>query len=286
MSEGKEATVDSEDEGRRLAKRVIVTRSPSLDAVCSLVAAGAEPQDIMFLPATSTEVMANWPGALVLDHPSTREPVATGAPRSTLARLLAALPQEWPPEILAEVERAVRGGTADPWLTLDGVLEAVRWALIDEGKTGRGLDLGVVRVVGAVIRGLVLIHLADQEAERALADVEVQQTSEGWLYMILPMNARLPRAGIVLAKRGIVASIFSTQGIGLGVTRHRGFTQPDFRRLADALPGWYVGAHGELACWGSSKAPEAGPPPAGTPQTPAELAKLVDEVFGRGSDRG
>ena len=58
------------------------------------------------------------------------------------------------------------------------------------------------------------------------------------------------------------------------------------RRLADALPGWYVGAHGEIACWGSSKAPEAGPPPAGTPQTPAELAKLVDEVFGRGSDRG
>ena len=253
----------------------MVHRVPDLDAVACVVAAGAEPADVLFLPVNMAALPDGCEDALVLDHPLGRPRQRDGW-RSVLGSMPEA--EDWDPDLLAEVEDSVRR-QSNPRYTLAEVLAALRSEAIMTGMVGRQLDRAVLKRMGRVVRGLIRNHEALREAARQLQDVEVLDLGDGVLVAVIEEDLHLHTAGGVLGTRGIAASIWKRGSCGLGVTRHRGFDRPDLSRLRDGLPGWHVPGGGSIACWGSSQAPVDGPPPNGTPQTVRQLARLVEQVF-------
>ncbi len=76
------------------------------------------------------------------------------------------------------------------------------------------------------------------------------------------------------------AGMIYHDGFNLGVVRHPQRKELDFRLLREDLPGWFIHPSGFMACWVASQPPATTLPPAGTPQTPAELVELLRKHFG------
>lgn len=259
---------------RPARRRAVVHRVPDLDAVASVVAAGIDPDDVLFMPTNIAAIPESMQDARVLDHPCGR-PHREGR-RSVLWGMPEA--EGWDPAILAEVEDVTCRRDTSPRFSLGDILAALRTEAIFSGLTGRALDRSVVRRMGRVIRGLQANHEAIQTADVALQDVPALDLGNGCRLAILGEDNRLHMAGRVLAGRGFAGSVWRRNN-GLGVSRNVGFPAPDLTLLRAHLPGWYVPDSGLVACWGSAKAPVGGPPPAGTPQTVSELMDLLVRVF-------
>lgn len=253
--------------------RAIVHRIPDLDAVASVAASGVPPCSVLLLPMDADEVPASWAGARVLDHPLAGPKAAGAGAASTLAGMPEAA--EWDPRIVRAVERSVTGQAPERDFSLQDVLDAVRTALAADGYHTRALDVEVLRVAGAVVRGLAMNHAAERDTESLVGELEVVDLP-GYRVAVLPEGRRLWRVAEVLARRGVAASVYRS-GRGLGVSRHDGFHAPDLAALRPRLPGWYVHPRGHLASWGGD-----GPPPAGTPQDQAGLVRLLREAAEEG----
>jgi len=197
-------------------------------------------------------------------------------------------------------------------ISLASVLAAVKAAVSVGGLKGETLDRAVYTVFRQIVSGLNLLHkegvrtslpskfypstrlILDGMAilsKRMDAAREMIRTKGvriedvgGGLKVALLQGEQPPQVGLVLNEDlGCSLQVYS-EGHNLGVFRYPGRNVPDLRRLAEKLPRWFVHSAGFLACWGSKKSPATTPPPAGTPQTPGELLKILWEILGPPSE--
>ena len=183
------------------------------------------------------------------------------------------------PDLLAEVEEQDSTGKVEnPRFSLASILAAIRTDASNRGFRGTELDREVVRAMGAIIRGLNLLHATRKEAHDVIAEARIEEVG-GARFAILPQGEVSPQVGIVLNEEYDVSGAIFRSGYNLGVARYPGRDTPDLRKLAQHLPGWFVHTAGFLACWGSRKSPATEAPPVETPQIQEELLALLKEVF-------
>lgn len=264
---------------------MIIHQHPDLDAVTCVALTGGYPYAVHMIPAGAQEIPSVCPchgapldpGERVLDHPlgekgrldpdGTRHAAACSMPEAA----------EADPDLLAEVdEQDSTGRVLHPRFPLARVLAALREEGRQRGLRGRDLDYYVLDYGSRLIRGLNLLYAQRRDAKQRAHEIETIEIGSYRLAILHGDGS--PDLGIELASRGICGCIY-VEGGNLGVARYPGYSQPDLRRLAPRLPGWFVHSAGFLACWGSRKNPAKAPPPKGTPQTADELARLVREVF-------
>jgi hypothetical protein len=202
-----------------------------------------------------------------LDPDGTRHAAACAMPEARFAD----------PDLLAEVDEQDSTGKVDqPRFSLAAVMAGLREEGRGRGLRGQELDYYVLDLGSRVIRGLLALHRARQAADAAIDDVPIVEVGT-YRFAILIDNGS-PSLGIALARRGVCGAIYA-EGANLGVTRYPGYAEPDLRKLASQLPGWFIHSAGFLACWGSRKNPAQTPPPAGTPQTVHDLLQLLHQIF-------
>jgi len=271
-----------------MADSVIIHPCPDLDACICAALAGADSGSVHFLPAGASAVPRVCPCCgkhlsgteRILDHPlgekgrlsadGTRHSAAMSMPEAANAH----------PELLAEVEEQDSTGKVEhPRFSLASVLAAIRTDASNRGFRDTELDREVVRAMGAIVRGLNLLHAARKKAHDVIAETRIERAG-GARFAVLPEGEVSPQVGIVLNEEYDVSGAIFRSGYNLGVARYPGRETPDLRKLADRLPGWFIHTAGFLACWGSRKSPATGAPPAGTPQNQGDLLALLKEVFG------
>jgi len=186
------------------------------------------------------------------------------------------------PDLLAEVEEQDSTGMVQqPRIPLPRILAAVRTEASDRGLRDVELDREVVSTMSRIIRGLNLLHGAQESARSYISNSNSRiEEVGGCKFAVLPPGETPPQVGIILNEEYDVSGAIYVTGFNLGVTRYPGRTTPDLRKLQPYLPGWFVHTAGFLACWGSRKSPATCPPPSGTPQTQEELLALLRKVFG------
>lgn len=268
---------------------VIVHPRPDLDACVCVTLAGASPQDVHFLPAGATEVPSVCPccgkrltgSERILDHPLGEKGRldAEGVRHSAAVSMPEAVNAD--PKLLAEVEEQDSTGLVkQPRIPLPRILAAVRTEASDRGLRDMELDREVVMTMSRIIRGLNLLHGAQEAARSYISNSRIEEVG-GCKFAVLPPGETPPQVGIILNEEYDVSGAIYVTGFNLGVTRYPGRTTPDLRKLQPHLPGWFVHTAGFLACWGNRKSPATSPPPANAPQTQDELLALMRKVFGR-----
>jgi hypothetical protein len=251
-----------------------VHRSPDLDAVCCLVAAGVDQSgDWGFAgDGEGRQVDVDCEGA-----------EETGGQDSDGRRHAAVclMPEAagFDPDLLAEVdEQDTTGRTTRSRFPLPAIWAATKAQALHEGYRGEKLARECVRRMGQVIRGINLLSGRRREATASAPGVRVEDVGRFKVAMLPPR--RMTGLNAAMSIRGVACGIFWDKGRALGVTRWPQYGEPDLRQLAVRLPGWYVHPAGFLACWGSNKAPRQEPPTAGTPQDAEQLLALLREVYG------
>lgn len=271
---------------------MIVHVNPDLDAVtCVALAEGnlkaaSGSRAVHLIPAGAKALPVRCPchgtpldpaEERVLDHPlgekgrldpdGTRHAAACSMPEAADAD----------PDLLAEVdEQDSTGRVLRPRFSLARVVAGLRQEGASRGLSGEALDRYVLDLGGRVIRGLQLLYQARRSAEVEAESVPIVMIGP-YKFAIL-RGGSSPELGITLASQGIVGSVY-VEGFNLGVTRYPGYAEPDLRRLAPHLPGWFVHSAGFLAAWGSRKNPAKEPPPEGTPQSSEELIDLMKHTL-------
>lgn len=263
--------------------KLVLHQNPDLDAVAC---AAFVPNDgVHFWPAGVDRLPARCPCCgerldgteRILDHPLGDKGRLDADGTRHAAACAALAGQDIDPDLLAEIDEQDSTGKVDrPRFSLARIVAGLRMEGRTRGLIGAELDRYVVDIGSRVLRGLQILYRGRQIA-RDLAD-RIETVSVGPWRFALVRGGASPELGIELNERGYVGLIYA-EGCNLGVTRFPGRDQPDLRRLAPHLPGWFVHTAGFLASWGSRKSPKYVPPPAGTPQDVDQLAKLLCEVF-------
>ena len=257
---------------------VLTQRNPDLLGVAAVQAHAditKRESGVVFEPA-------NLPNGALYGYPADTAVLAHPLAPDAAAQLLDAVADAglWDPFLLAEVqERATTGRNRSARFTLSDVLRALRVQLLAEGCHGVDLDRRVLDIMRLILRGINVQWREREAAGAVVGEVPVHQLG-GFKVAMLPVGQPMPSLGRRLSDRGVTCAIFSN-GDKLGVTRYPNNNAPDLSALRSRLPGWHVSADGWLACWGSKRAPVDGPPPAGTPQTGADLLALLADVYGK-----
>jgi hypothetical protein len=270
---------------------VVIHPHVDLDA-CACVALSDVPLDaVRFLRADAGDVPPELAAARILDH----EMGEKGIKDADGARHAAALSMPEASDLLAgdllsEIdEQDFQGRVERPRFSLGLILAGLRHEYGNAGLHGETLDRAILEVMVPVLRGLARLERSRFSAQGAAERIPVVQIGP-WIFAVrdksLPANSSLgnkaadskaPAAiglDMALEARGCVGAIYR-DGYSLGITRYPGHSEPDLRRLAPHLPGWFVHSAGFLVCWGSRKAPATSPPPLDTPQSVDALIDLL-----------
>ncbi len=248
-----------------------------LDACACVALTNTHPEAIAFLPANATQLPDNWRDARVLDHALGVKGACDADGRLHAAVL--ALPEAADlrdGDLLAEIdEQDAWGQVARPRFSLGAVLAALRQDFLSQGMDGECLDRRILETMTPILRALANVERR-RNAVVTKPPCPVIQVGP-WAFLMRD-EARTDEEAGPGAARECAGAVYR-DGYSLGVVRYPGRDQPDLRGLAPHLRGWFVHSAGFLACWGSRKAPAAGPPPAGTPQDLPALAALLQSVL-------
>lgn len=151
------------------------------------------------------------------------------------------------PDLLAEVEEQDSTGLVrSPRFSLARILAAVRTEASERGLRDVELDREVVSAMSRVIRGLNLLHGAQESARSYISNSRIEKVG-GHKFAVLPPGETPPQVGVILNEEHDVSGAIYQTGFNLGVSRYPGRTVPDLRKLP-AAPAGMVCPYRRVSC--------------------------------------